>query len=330
MTKGDITQRTKDLCGVLGLRMSGGLRFAPDYDLGRLGLALAANGESDAGEIIATLGEAKLLAERQSEKLAANFHQDGEGPSVDLSNVVVYAKAAQSHRAEFPDIVNTEWRIQIIEWAKRERIELLVLDNLTTLTDSLEDENAAAAWSPLNALVVGLKEAGIATLLVHHSNKTGSGYRGSTAIATTLETIVKLDALKGPQSKGGAGFQVSLEKNRANGKPEVDGKTMLLRDGQWLVKVDEFERAAHVVEMVKSLRYRNQTELAEELGVDQATVSRIFRVAEAQGLVKSGDLAALLKTAKRLEADMARPEEQFPPEAAPPPEEEPDVAVLDI
>lgn len=325
MTRGDLTQRTKDLCGVLGLRMAGSLQFEPDYDLERLKVVLVANGEPETEEIIDTL--ASNAKGREGQRGGWNFYQEGDGPSVDLSNVVVYAKAAQSHRAEFPDIADTDWRVQIIEWCQREGVELLVLDNLTTLTDSLEDENSAADWSPLNALVVGLKEAGVATLLVHHANKTGGDYRGSTAIATTLETIVKLDALRGPQAKGGAGFQVTLTKNRANGRPEVDGKTLLLRDGAWRVEVDEFERAAHVVEMVKTLRYRTQQELADELGVDQSAVSRIFTVAEAQGMgLAKGELKAMLVKARRLAADMQR----AGPEVVEADGVEPEVAALDI
>lgn len=42
-------------------------------------------------------------------------------------------------------------------------------------------------------LKLKLKQAGIAAILVHHSNKSEDNYRGSTAIAATFEVISGLE-----------------------------------------------------------------------------------------------------------------------------------------
>ena len=67
----------------------------------------------------------------------------------------------------------------------------MVLDNLTTLADVV-DENAASAMKPLTHLLQKLKAAGGATVLIHHSNKGDNSYRGSTVLATTFNAIIKL------------------------------------------------------------------------------------------------------------------------------------------
>jgi hypothetical protein len=303
MTKGDITQRAIDLCGALGLRLEGGLKFTQDYDLGRLKAALVESGEPDAEEIAEALGGRQDTGGAgDSPQMAVTPGEEREeaGASIDLSKVVVYAKTQQDAEAEFPDVASPEWKQQIIQWVKRDGIELLVLDNLTTLTPSLEDENSAAQWSPMNSLVVSLKKEGIACLFVHHSNKTGVSYRGSTAIEATLETLIHLDRLQGPQARGGAAFSVSVRKDRANGKPEIDGKTMLLRGGKWCVEIDDFAVASRVVEMVKSLRYCSQRELANELGINAMACSRLLVTARTLKLISEEETRKCLADAKSL------------------------------
>lgn len=219
-------------------------------------------------------------------------------------NVTLYLKTKQDHRAWFPDVVNPEWRARLIDHCQQEGYGLVVFDNLTTLSPSLEDENSATAWSPFNDLVIGLKKAGVAVLAVHHSNKAKSGYRGSTAIEATLETVVGLTALppEHPERTKGAGFTVDVTKDRANGKPVVHDKTLLLREGVWLVYVDVFDNAQRVFEAVKSLRYTTQKEIAEALGLgSQGTVAKIFDAIAAKGLVKErSDLLRMLAEAREL------------------------------
>ena len=190
---------------------------------------------------------------------------------------------------------------------REHKIKVLILDNLSTLSETLEDENDATAWNPLNSLVVALKKEGVATVLVHHTKKEGSGFRGSTNLATTLETIVALEKVEGTKASEGAAFRIRFDKNRANGKPHADGKTLRLQDGQWVCEVDPYEQAAEVVRMVQSRRYGTQQELADSLGVHQSTISRIFRAAEGLGLFSRADLMKELAAARDLKKSLAEP-----------------------
>ena len=96
-----------------------------------------------------------------------------------------------------------------------------MFDNLSTLSPSLEDENSAVAWNPLNDLIVALKHEGIASLIVHHTGKSGKeghrSYRGSSNLATTLETILSLEKVDG-EKFAGARFKIRVEKARNSGE----------------------------------------------------------------------------------------------------------------
>ena len=59
----------------------------------------------------------------------------------------------------------------MLEELRRDRVDLVIFDNFTTLSDSLGDENSAGAMKPALTLMLKLKQAGIAAILVHHSNK---------------------------------------------------------------------------------------------------------------------------------------------------------------
>lgn len=241
-------------------------------------------------------------------QIAEMLGQTKEEQEKVAENVHLYLKTEQDHRAWFPDVVNSEWRSRIIQHCHKEGFGLVVFDNLTTLSPSLEDENSAAAWSPFNDLVVGLKKAGVATLVVHHSNKQGSGYRGSTAILTTLETAVTLRALEegNLERTKGAGFKVVIEKDRAKGTPKVHDQTLLLRDGAWKVYVDVFDNVQRVYDAAKSLRYTTQKEVADALGLgNQGMVSKIFDAIAAKGLVNDRkELTEWLRKASELRKDL--------------------------
>jgi hypothetical protein len=114
-----------------------------------------------------------------------------------------------------------------------------------------------------------------------------------------LETVVGLKAVDGAPTSD-APVQSGRRKTRAHGKPPVDGLVLRLQGEKWVVEVDEFGLAATVVDMVKSLRFATQKELADALKVDESTVSRALHKAVALGLANDIDLKLRLKKAREL------------------------------
>ncbi len=121
------------------------------------------------------------LGERLN-KLCPNYG-DNEG--------LVLMRQMQQINSAFPNLAEPIDQDSLINFCVEQAIELIVLDNLTTLAD-VADENAASAMKPLTHLLQKLKAAGIATVLIHHSNKGDNSYRGSTVLATTFNAIIKL------------------------------------------------------------------------------------------------------------------------------------------
>jgi hypothetical protein len=106
------------------------------------------------------------------------------------ANFVVMARAAQSEGTKFLDIGSPAQAEMFAAEIRRQGFGLVVFDNLSTLSDSIEDENSAAAFKPMQVLLTRLKKLNVAVILVHHSGKDPSGYRGSSSIATTFERIL--------------------------------------------------------------------------------------------------------------------------------------------
>ena len=78
----------------------------------------------------------------------------------------------------------------------------MILDNFSTLGE-VEDENAASSFNAIQQFLLQLKVQGVATMLVHHAGKSGD-FRGSSKLAATFETIIKLERLGSTVEHGAA------------------------------------------------------------------------------------------------------------------------------
>lgn len=279
------------------------------------GLAVAdgglAAGKGDGINVLLVDGEMTLRdhKERREALVAGMPGYDTEA----LKRIRLYPKAGQPHQADFFDLADRSWIATLVEYVKAEGFGLVVLDNLSTLSPTLEDENAATAWAPLNDAVVALKREGVATLLVHHAGK-HENYRGSSNIVATLETVV---ALKKPQGGFGgnadAMFQVMIEKSRNHGRSTLDGKVLRLQSADgfgatWSLEVDEYSLVDAFVKAVKSLRFSTQEELGKALGYTQGHVSKTLQIAMAQKAISLEEYKRCMKEAKELRKALGDPE----------------------
>lgn len=229
-----------------------------------------------------------------------------------LERVTYYHKTRQDHRGSFLDLGDPSWLPELIRTVEAGEFKLVILDNLSTLSPSLEDENSAAAWAPLNETVVALKHLGVAVLLVHHTGKgatKGASYRGSSNLTTTLETSISLEKVGEDQEDqgGNARFRVVLEKFRNHGMPEVHQKVLKLETFGWTIDIDEFGLTEMLVKRAKSLRYATQDALGKSLGLQQYQVSRVLKKAVAQGLCGAQEFHEWLRKAKELRDDPEGP-----------------------
>jgi hypothetical protein len=108
-------------------------------------------------------------------------------------NLVVLSRTESTPGSTFFDLNAVDQVPPFISTLKEEGVGFVVFDNLSTLSDSLTDENKAAEFKRMQALFSQLKAANIAAFLVHHAGKSaGARYRGSSNIETTFERTLGL------------------------------------------------------------------------------------------------------------------------------------------
>jgi hypothetical protein len=209
-----------------------------------------------------------------------------------LKNIHYYLKAGQPPLSGFIDLANPEDKETIIDHALLNGIELVVFDNLSTLSSSLRDENDSVCWNPLNDLIVGLKAVGIASLLVHHSNRGYSGeYRGSSNLMATLETVVQLGEVEKAE---GIRMKVNFQKTRNAGMNILNDKILALPlTGPW--RMEAGRDIQTTIDMLRSGRYKNQTELAGALSITQGQVSRRLKDAISAKLISMDEIKRCYK-----------------------------------
>lgn len=83
----------------------------------------------------------------------------------------------------------TQLKAAILQW----RPSLIILDSLAAYAQELEDENNAAACTALlTPLVKLIHSTDSALVILHHGNKSNSGYRGSVAIGAAMDMILEM------------------------------------------------------------------------------------------------------------------------------------------
>lgn len=186
-----------------------------------------------------------------------------------------------------PDLSTPEGQATIEEHL--DGVELLVLDNLSTLCRSGE-ENAAESWLPVQQWVLALRRRGISVLLVHHAGKSGA-QRGTSRREDVLDTVISLRRPSDYSPNEGARFEVHLEKARgihgekanpfdARLEEQADGKAV------WTVKDLGDVTRERVAELLKE--GLSQRAIGRELGLSVGAVNKHAKKAREDGLVEGG------------------------------------------
>jgi len=113
-----------------------------------------------------------------------------------------------------PKIDTAEGFIALLQIADGiEDLALVVLDNLSCLTNP-EDDNSSASWSSVQELLLAFRRRGIAVIVVHHAGK-GGQQRGTSRRADILDVILKLSPDAGGHEDGRTRVLVEFEKGRS-------------------------------------------------------------------------------------------------------------------
>jgi putative DNA primase/helicase len=174
-----------------------------------------------------------------------------------------------------------------------EGIELLILDNLSSLTTALR-ENDSDAWSPIQQWLLRLRRRGMSVLIVHHAGK-GGEQRGTSRREDVLDTTINLRRPSDYAATEGARFEVHIEKGRGiHGEQAKPFEAKLdICDGKavWTMKdVEEMDRGRIAALLAAGMTVRD---VAEEIGISKSVVHRLKqRIEQEEAEAEAGGDAA--------------------------------------
>lgn len=146
------------------------------------------------------------------------------------------------------------------------KIEMLVIDNISTLFYSPEDENDAGSWHSAMQWAFILRKHGIGVLFVHHANK-GNEQRGTSMREVQTEMNIRLTAKK-------RGFRIESTKARSNQQLHVDVTFMPCNDDEIVMSYGRASIENEVYKMA-DVGMTPQT-IGRALETDEFTVRRIL------------------------------------------------------
>jgi putative DNA primase/helicase len=173
-----------------------------------------------------------------------------------------------------------------------DRVDLLILDNLSTLMAS-GSEGAGDSWLRIQNWLLRLRRKGVAVLLVHHAGVNGR-QRGTSRREDALDTIISLRRPVDYTPDEGARFEVHIEKARTlAGDGAVPFEAVvepfandLGHEGiRWVsqdLKPPIFRQA---VRFADGMTVR---QVAVALGISRSEAGRLRQKAEADGLLDGG------------------------------------------
>jgi AAA domain len=164
-----------------------------------------------------------------------------------------------------------------------DNVDLLILDNISTLVNSGR-ENDAESWNEMQAWLVKLRKLGKTVLLIHHSGRGGNA-RGTSKREDVLDIIIQLKHSEDYEPEDGARFEIHLTKARGvhgddalpfEAKLDViegrDKWTFTVLRDTVLEQIVELSRAGGTVRGI-----------GEELGLPKSKVQRLIDKLRAEG-----------------------------------------------
>ncbi len=230
-----------------------------------------------------------LEGEMAAQDVQDRFHALNPSNAKRVCPLYIYSDAYANHLGySRANLLSEEWRKDMKRILMDKGVKLWVVDNLASLTSGI-DENSKQEWDPINAWLLELRFAGIATVLLHHTNKRGE-QRGTSAREDNIDVSIELKTPHDYVPEDGAKFVVSFTKNRL-GNTDL----ALIGDTQFHLRMDNNEQLTWTwgnfqretkVEILRMLNEGcNPGAICDELGISKGYVSRIKKSAIRDGLL---------------------------------------------
>ncbi len=168
----------------------------------------------------------KYHIQKRLKELTLPFTDSGNRENEDFPLTILSSNDFGRKYREYVNIKHEKWRNVIYKFlSEKGNYQLLVLDNLSSLTTGLE-ENSNKDWGPINQWLLSMRSLGVAVIFVHHAGKSGQ-QRGASAREDNLDCVIKLKEVSGKKPNQ-AHFIITFEKARNVG-PGADLKPFILK-----------------------------------------------------------------------------------------------------
>jgi hypothetical protein len=175
----------------------------------------------------------------------------------------------------------------ILQRCIRDNIQLVILDNLSTLASGIK-ENDSFEWERLHNWLLQFRRHKIAVTLIHHAGRSGE-IRGTSKREDAAFWIISLDdAKKQADDKRGARFISRFTKpsrNTQDEMPALEWHVVTELSGEVSVSC-KVAQSMDVFRQILADGVTDCTQLAEELGVSKGTISKWATKAINQGWLK--------------------------------------------
>ena len=121
----------------------------------------------------------------------------------DLPNFHFYAAAPQLFTADLGEYTEASIGDFMREWQTRQaagdvdRLDLLIVDTLHSATTGADENSAMDMGKVLRGIKAATSALGCSVLLVHHTNKAGTGERGSSAMRGAMDVMIEVKTSSG-------------------------------------------------------------------------------------------------------------------------------------
>lgn len=186
------------------------------------------------------------------------------------------------------NLTNPTVQAALLEHCQRDKIEVLILDNLSCLFSGIK-ENDADAWEQVLPWLLNLRRNRIAVIFIAHAGRNGF-MRGTSRREDAAFWIIQLtEAKDAGEIQNGARFVARFVKNR--NVAEADCPPMEwhfnLPKGETLAKVSWKKMStAQVFRQWIEGGLTSATDIADEMGISKGQVSKLAQRAIAEGWLK--------------------------------------------
>lgn len=169
--------------------------------------------------------------------------------------------------------------------------DVIIFDNLSSLSFG-RDENSNSDLDSLLQFLRNLRHKNLAVIIVHHAGKNGT-LRGASRLEDIVDYSIELRDSKTYTEK--TAFQAVFTKCRGEKPFPHTPICTLTESGSGLELVCEapmipLKNQTKIIMALNDKQYKNQTELADDLGLNKGTVSKEIKVLHQLGFISKKPL----------------------------------------